>query len=308
MPVASQPPKAKSKKTKKSKPLDSKPNVSHILFDASRNTADILNLCAISYLLKNGYKINDKEEDQKKFSQRRQVEIQIQRLTEKLTARIPKGRNLTNTKWLETLAEATSCVPENEAQAKSWQDNLLKGCSLVPFPVIYETNEDMTWFKKVSGRLCVKFNGLGEHTFQVYCDQGHLHWFQRFLADKEIKKNSKDQHSSGLFTLRSSKIAWQEGEGKGEPWDLHHLTLYCSVDTRLWTAEKTKQVKEEKATEIAKILTKAKEKGGLNQQQEAFVQRKNSTLARINNPFPRPSKRSKSTARSLYPTQKFYLS
>jgi hypothetical protein len=47
-----------------------------------------LNLCAISYLLKNGCKINDKEEYQKKFSKRRrQVEIQIQRLTEKLTAR-----------------------------------------------------------------------------------------------------------------------------------------------------------------------------------------------------------------------------
>lgn len=288
--VASQPPKAKSKKKKKSKALDSKPNVSHILFDAYRNTADILNLCAISYLLKNGCKINDKEEDQNKFSQRRRkVEIQIQRLTEKLTARIPKGRDLTNTRWLETLAEATSCVPQNEAQAKYWQDNLLKGFSLVPFPIIYETNEDMTWFKNVSSRLCVKFSGLGEHTFQVYCDQRHLHWFQRFLEDQEIKKNSKDQHSSGLFTLRSSSMAWQEGEGKGEPWNLHHLTLYCCVDTRLWTAEGTKQVKEEKATEIAKILTKAKEKGDLNQQQQSFIQRKNSTLTRINNPFPRPS-------------------
>jgi hypothetical protein len=92
--VASQPPKAKSKKTKKSKGLDSKPNISHILFDAYRNTADILNLCAISYLLKNGCQINDKEEDEKKFCQRRRkVEIQIQRLTEKLTDRIPKGRD-----------------------------------------------------------------------------------------------------------------------------------------------------------------------------------------------------------------------
>ena len=32
-----------------------------------------------------------------------------------------------------------------------------------------------------------------------------------------------------------------------------------------------------------------KEKGDLNEKQQAFVQRKNSTLARINNPFPRPS-------------------
>ncbi|GET43928.1 hypothetical protein MiSe_87540 [Microseira wollei NIES-4236] len=197
---------------------------------------------------------------------------------------------MTNAKWLETLAIASSYIPENEAQAKSWQDNLLKEYSLIPFPISYETNEDMTWFKNASCRLCVKFNGLSEHTFQVYCDQRQLHWFQRFLEDQQIKHNSKNKHSSSLFTLRSGRIAWQEGEGKGEPWNLHHLILYFSVDNRLWTAEGTKQVKEEKAAEIANILTKTKEKGDLNQKQQAFIKRENSTLARINNPFPRPSK------------------
>ncbi len=71
---------------------------------------------------------------------------------------------------------------------------------------------------------------MGEHTFEIYCDSRHLHWFKRFLSDQEIKKNSKNQHSSSLFTLRSGRIAWQEGEGKGEPWNVHHLTLHCSVD------------------------------------------------------------------------------
>ncbi len=79
--------------------------------------------------------MSDKEEDLKKFAQRRRkVEIQIERLTEQLAARIPKGRNLTNTKWLETLVIATQQVPNNEAEAKSWQDNLLKKSSRVPFP------------------------------------------------------------------------------------------------------------------------------------------------------------------------------
>lgn len=284
-------PKSKTKKkSKKSKPSDNHSSLSQTLFEAYRNTEDTLTRCAIIYLLKNGCKVSNQEEDPEKFAKRRrQVEIQIQRLTEQLIARIPKGRDLTNAKWLETLAIATSYIPENEAQAKSWQDNLLKKSSLLPFPISYETNEDMTWFKNAKNRFCVKFNGLSEHTFQVYCDQRQLHWFQRFLEDQKIKQNSKDQHSSSLFGLRSGRIAWQEGEGKGELWNLHHLTLYCSVDTRLWTAEGTKQVKEEKTTKIASIITKTKEKGELNQQQETFIKRKHSTLVKINHPFPRPS-------------------
>ncbi len=108
-----------------------------------------------------------------------------------------------------------------------------------------------------------------------------------FRWDK--KRNSKNQHSSALFTLRSSRISWQEEEGKGKPWNIHHLTLYSSVDTRLWTEEGTNLVKEEKAEEIAKTITQTKVKRDLNDKQEAHIKRKNSSLARINNPFPRPT-------------------
>ncbi len=106
----------------------------------------------------------------------------------------------------------------------------------------------------------------------------------------EIKKASKDEYSSGLFTLRSGRIAWQEGTNKGKAWNIHHLSLYCTVDTRLWTAEGTEQVCQEKAEDIAKILTNMNEKGNLNNNQQAFIRRKQSTLARLDNPFPRPSK------------------
>ncbi|MEP0798519.1 type V CRISPR-associated protein Cas12k [Funiculus sociatus] len=283
-------PKSKQgKKTKKTKTAQSR-SLSQSLFDAYRNTEDILSRCAIAYLLKNGCKVSNREENPEKFAKRRRkVEIRIERLEAQLSAKVPKGRDLTDANWLETLEIATSTVPEDEAQAKSWQNHLLKKSSAVPFPVSYETSEDMTWLKNSQGRLCIKFNGLGEHTFQIYCDRQQLHWFQRFLEDQKIKHDSKNQHSSSLFTLRSGKLAWQEGEGKGDPWNIHHLILYCSVDTRLWTAEGTEQVRQEKAAEITKVLTKTKEKGDLNEQQEAFTKRQNSTLARINNPFPRPS-------------------
>ncbi len=282
--------RGKAKKSKKSSASNPDRSLSHKLFDAYQETDDILSRSAISYLLKNGCKLNDKEEDLEKFAKRRRkVEIQIQRLTDKLTSRIPKGRDLTNAKWLETLFTATTTVPEDNTEAKRWQDILLTRSSSLPFPLIFETNEDLVWSKNEKGRLCVHFNGLSDLTFEVYCDSRQLHWFKRFLEDQQTKRKNKDQYSSALFTLRNGRLAWQESEGKGEPWNLHHLSLYCCVDNRLWTAEGTEQVRQEKADEITKFITKMKEKSGLSDTQQAFIKRKESTLTRINNSFERPS-------------------
>jgi hypothetical protein len=84
--------------------------------------------------------------------------------------------------------------------------------------------------------------------------------------------------------LRSGRIAWQEGTDKGEPWNIHHLILYCSVDTRLWTAEATEQVCQEKAEDIAKTLTNMNEKANLNDNQQAYIRRNPINLSRLNNP------------------------
>jgi transposase len=281
----------KTKKSKNSSTSNADRSLSYKLFEAYKETDDILSRSAISYLLKNGCKLNNKEEDPEKFAKRRRkLEIQIQRLTEKLTSRIPKGRDLTNAKWLETLFTARTTVPEDNAEAKRWQDILLTRSSSLPFPLIFETNEDLVWSKNEKGRLCVHFNGLSDLTFEVYCDRRQLHWFKRFLEDQQTKRKSKNQHSSGLFTLRNGRLAWQEGEGKGEPWQINRLTLYCCVDNRLWSAEGTEQVRQEKAHEITKFITKMKEKTDLSNTQQAFIQRKQSTLTRINNSFERPSK------------------
>ncbi|MFM7368787.1 MAG: type V CRISPR-associated protein Cas12k, partial [Sphaerospermopsis kisseleviana] len=58
----------------------------------------------------------------------------------------------------------------------------------------------------------------------------------------------------------------------------------------MWTTEGTKQVSEEKITKITKTLDSTKQKDELNDKQQAFITRQQSTLNRINNPFPRPSK------------------
>lgn len=271
--------------------LDPQVNISTRLFESYRNTEDILRQSAIIFLLKNSGKVPQKEEEPQKFSKRRRkVEISIERLQEQIDASLPQGRDLTGNLWLETLLTACVTAPQDTQQTRHWQDILLTKTAIVPFPINYETNEDLTWSKNDKGRLCVHFSGLSEHIFEIYCDQHQLRWFQRFYEDQQIKKASKNQHSSALFTLRSARFLWIEDEGKGQPWNIHHLILQCTIDTRLWTAEGTEQVRQEKAEEIAQVLTRMNEKGDLNEKQQAFIKRKNSTLAKLDNPFPRPSK------------------
>ena len=107
-------------------------------------------------------------------------------------------------------------------------------------------------------RLFVKFNGLSEHKFQIYCDRRQLKWFKRFFEDQQLKKEGKNTHSSGLFTLRSAKLAWKEERKQGQPWNRNRLTLYCTVDTRLWTTEGTDKVRSERVAKYSKNLLSKK--------------------------------------------------
>ena len=281
----------KRKKTKKGKADKAPRGLFDLLLDAYENTTDPLERCSLAYLLKNGCQVSELEEDPEKYvTRRRAKEIEIERLKEQLKSRIPKGRDLTGEKWLEALEIATYNVPQDEDEAKAWQAALLRKSSSMPYPVVYGSSEDMTWFKNDQGRICVRFNGLGKHDFEVWCDQRQLHLFQRFLEDQQTKANSENQHSSSLFTLRVGRICWQERQGKGLMWNRHRLMLHCSLDTRLLTAQGTQQVNSEKTAKITKILTETKDKGELNDKQQAFVKRQQSTLDRINTPFPRPSK------------------
>ena len=106
-------PKKTSKKAKKPKVSETNRSLSHSLFEAYRQSEDNLNRSA-AYLLKSGSKLTHKEKHPEKFAKRRRrVEIQIQRLIQQLTARMPKPRDLTNARWLETLAIASTTFPKN---------------------------------------------------------------------------------------------------------------------------------------------------------------------------------------------------
>ncbi len=269
------------------------PKKSSLLFDLFDQTEETLTRSAICYLLKNGCKIPkpDKPENSKKFAQRRRkVAIKIERLQHQIEGSRPQVRDLTGEQWLETLMTAATTAPKDNKEASSWQDVLLTKPKSLPFPITFETNEDLKWHKNEKGRLCVRFNGLSKHTFQVYCDRRQLHWFQRFLEDQQIKKEGKDNHSSGLFTLRSAKLTWQQDKAKGKPWNANRLILHCTVDTRFWSAEGTQQARQEKEAKLLKTIDSMKDKGELSPNQQAFVQKKHSTLAKLHNSFPRPSR------------------
>ncbi len=273
------------------------PKKSSLLFNLWDETEDedILTRSAICYLLKNGSKLPkpDKPENSKKFAQRRRkVAIKIERLKNQIEGSRPHGRDLTGEQWLETLITAVTTVPQDNQEARAWQDILLAKPKSLPFPINYETNEDLKWHKNDKGRLCVRFNGLSQHIFQIYCDRRQLHWFQRFLEDQETKKEGKHKHSSGLFTLRSAKLAWKEGKKKntGKSWSDNRLVLYCTVDTRFWSVEGTQVASQEKEAKLLKTIDNMKEKGELTANQQAFVARKQATLVKLHNSFSRPSR------------------
>ncbi|WP_052312608.1 type V CRISPR-associated protein Cas12k [Geminocystis herdmanii] len=246
----------------------------------------------IVYLIKNGSRIpKNNIETTKKYKRiKRKLEIKIRKLKRQVEMSIPSGRDLEGEKWLQTLILASNTMPVDQNESDSWFSALKRNSPSIPYPIVYETNEDLKWCLNDQNRICIKFSGLSDHLFLIYCDSRQLPYFRRFYEDQELKKASKDQFSSALFTLRSAMIIWKEDDGKGESWDKHKLYLHCTFDTDYWTLEGTQVIAQKKQEEVLNLIDRMKEKTDLTDTQKAFIQRKQTTLARLNNIFPRPSK------------------
>lgn len=265
------------------------------LFKKYERTNDPRIQGAIVYLIKNGASIpENKLETEKKYKKlKRKVEIQVNKLKKQMEISVPTGRELDQQKWLDTLILASTTMPLNQAQCDRWFSVLQQNPPCVPYPIIYQTNEDLRWSINDKNRLCVQFSGLGGHLFTIYCDSRQLSYFRRFYEDQELKKSHKDKFSSALFTLRSILIMWKEdktSKSKGEPWQINRLYLHCTLETDCWTVEGTQVVAQRKQKEVLNIIDGMKEKDDLRDTQKKFIQSKQTTLARLNNIFPRPSK------------------
>lgn len=285
------------KKRKKSKSTND-PNLMSYLFKAYAATEDTLTCCAISHLLKNDGKISETEEDLEKFAHRiHRKQKQIEEIEAKLNARLPKGRDLTGDKFFQTLEIATHQISENVIQAREWDAKLLTRPASLPYPIIFGSSLDVRWGKSTKGRISVNFSGIDKYLkaadpdlkewfklnkdnpFQLYCDRRQLPFFQRFLEDWQAYQADLDTYPAGLLTLSSAILTWTECEGKGDPWNVNRLSLHCTYDTRLMTAEGTLAIQQEKSTKALKNLDREKPDP-----------RNQSTLDRLNNLPDRPSK------------------
>lgn len=264
------------------------------LYEIHKKTQDVLTRCAVAYLIKNHNKVSELEEDIEKLKERRtQKEVEIKRLEKQLQDnRLPNGRDITETRYIEAFDNLIRQVPENYEECASWIANLFKKISPLPYPIDYLYG-DLSWYKNDKQHICVHFNGWAKYHFQICCNKRQLHLFERFLEDHiafEESEKGEEKLSGSLITLRSAQLLWQQGEGKGEPWKVHKLVLHCTYDTRLWTAEGTEEVRKEKTDKTQEQLRKAENNENLDKTQQIQLNKNKSSLSRLNNSFTRPSK------------------
>jgi len=298
--------KSTQKKSSRKKSNQKDNNIPNTLYKLYDSTDDVMAQAAIIYLLKNGSRVSDCEEDPEKFTQKyRKTELQVERLQKQIDANMPKGRDLTGKVWEETLEIATLTAPQNGDEAKEWQNILLRRPKNTPYPIFYRNKEDLRWSEiEIKGKarrrgknhnapkkqLCVTLSGFGGHVLKVSCDRRQLHWFKRFLEDQQTKKNSDGQCSSSLFTLRSAQLLWHEQKGNGNSWDVHHLHLHCTVETPRWTAEGTEKIRQAERQEVANRIESLNQKEALSPSQQKYLQRLDSQLKGLDYPFDRPSR------------------
>lgn len=258
-------------------------------------TKKLIQQCAIVYLLKNKLEFANPPEDPDKYQQyRHKKEVQVKQLEKQLKARLPKGRNLIENEYLEALERAKCLITKNQ-EMEILQADLLRSEQSIPFPVSYNTNTDICWSKNEQGRICVIFNGVTKHTFEVFCHNRQLHWFQRFYEDFELYRKHKKQIPSGLITLRSAKLIWKQGESENseKPWLTNKLYLHCSIETELWTQEGTERIRQQKIVKTKQKIDKWLEAESLstNQQQKLLANQTSLSLLNTFRDFNRPSKR-----------------
>ncbi|MEH1984876.1 type V CRISPR-associated protein Cas12k [Nostoc sp.] len=268
--------------------------LTNVLYEIHKQTQDILTRCAVAYLIKNHNKISNLEEDIHKLKKRRNEKIvQIKRLENQIQDnRLPSGRDITGERYSEAFDNLMNQVPKNNQEWEDWIANLSKKISQLPYPIDYLYG-DLTWYKNDAGNIFVYFNGWSEYHFKICCNKRQRHFFERFLEDHKAFKGSEkgeEKLSGSLITLRSAQLLWQQGEGKGEPWKVHNLALHCTYDARLWTAEGTEEVRNEKTDKAQKRVSKAEENEKLDNIQQTQLNKDKSSLSRLNNSFNRPGK------------------
>lgn len=222
--------------------LTSKPLLSCLL-DAFDVTTDHLSRRAIIHLLKNKLTVNEQDESLEAWNQRfESKKIEIERLAEQLQSQLPKGRDPTGERFIDSLLTATAFAQHSnsssiEAEFTEWcKQNQIQLFNPLPYPIIFGSADDLNWFleentpetkqelakrknrkrrlKQTTGRVCVYFKGLKGHTFKIQCDRRQLHIFRQFVKDYQLhfQAPEAERFSQCLFVLQSAQLIWREDE------------------------------------------------------------------------------------------------
>jgi hypothetical protein len=221
-----------------------------------------------------------------------------------LWAPTPSSRQLFLTWLLKIICEFDEGKLHSEFL--EWEENfpsnrlsLMRSPKNLPYPILYGAEDLTKWFRNEKGRICLSFNGLSEHTFELQCDRRQLSLFGLFMEDWQTlrAKENQKQYSGSKLLLRDAALFWQEATQKiikkksnrqpdtqtehpleneatqqrcgrnSDPWNKYRLTLHCTIDTYLLTLEGTKQICQEKLAKRSKELESRSQKSKLDEDQ-----------------------------------------
>lgn len=200
-------------------------NLMEILLKRHEKTAkDFLSRRAINHLLINNLKVSEQDQNLNKLSFRLdKTRVEIKRLEEQLTSRLPKGRDPTGQRYLQILSHISSLpdLTDDPQKLEAELDRLTIQQQLplfneLPYPILFYSSGDLSWSvqsqdtshpsglengshpelpksqkqhgKRPTERISVKFKGVEskeakDHTFKIQCDRRQLPLFRQFLTD-----------------------------------------------------------------------------------------------------------------------------
>lgn len=212
------------------------------LLDAFDATTNVLNRRAIIHLLKNKLTVSEQDESLEDWNQRLESKrIEIERLEEQLQSQLPRGRDPTGERFIDSLLTATDFAQHDdpdqiEVEFSEWRkQKQIQLFNPLPYPIIFGSADDLNWStekdaleskqglakrpkrkkkraKQPTERVCVRFKGFKDHLFKIQCDRRQLYIFRQFVSDYRLHFQALDaeRFSQCLFVLQSAQLMWQE--------------------------------------------------------------------------------------------------